>query len=182
MNRLGVDYDGTIADTNAQKAAWIRQQLGIDVPSWQCDRTSCVPIIGSEHYRAMCDVVYEEQATLAASPVRGAIEAVRMLSASASVYVVTARLRHRVHYARQWLCRHGLMQSLAGVLCSADATKGSLCERFGLDVLIEDDARHLQPLIGSATRPMLLRLGVAEPVRGLPTFASWEALLEDLGA
>jgi len=183
MSGLGVDYDGTIADTNRQKAAWIRRQLGVEVPASRCDRSSCVPIIGSKHYQAMSDVVYEEHATLAAAPVPGAVEAVRMLCATRRVYVVTARLRHRVVYARQWLEGHGLLQPLAGVLCSAESTKRSLCEQFGIDALIDDDARHLEPLIGSATRPMLLRVGNAKTaVHGLPSFASWNAVLEDLGA
>ncbi len=181
MRCVGVDYDGTIADTNGRKAAWIRQRLGIEVPPSNCDRSSCVPVIGSEHYQTMSDFVYEEDATLAASPLSGAIEAVRMLSASSRVYVVTARLQHRVEYAREWLHRRGLMGSLAGVLCSADVTKRSLCEQFGIDMLIDDDERHLEQLIGSTTQPMLLRAGMAgTTVDGLPTFASWEALLEEL--
>lgn len=64
-NRLivAVDYDGTIADTNREKAKWIEANLGIAVSPWHCDRTDCVPIIGEEAYRRLGDWVYERPST-----------------------------------------------------------------------------------------------------------------------
>ena len=59
--RLAIDFDGTIADTNRVKAAWILDKLGVVVEPWRCDRTSCVPIIGAAAYEEMSDHVYERE-------------------------------------------------------------------------------------------------------------------------
>ena len=48
---IGIDFDGTIADTNQVKAEWIKKKLRIDLPPSKCDRSQSVPIIGLENYK-----------------------------------------------------------------------------------------------------------------------------------
>lgn len=47
---IAVDYDGTIANTNAEAVKWIKTHVGRDVEPWQCNRTDCVPLIGKSPY------------------------------------------------------------------------------------------------------------------------------------
>ena len=63
---IAVDYDGTIANTNAEAMKWIKTHVGRDVESWQCNRTDCVLLIGKSPYEEMNDYVYERESTLAA--------------------------------------------------------------------------------------------------------------------
>jgi putative restriction endonuclease len=72
---IGIDFDGTIADTNQVKAQWIKKKLGIDLPPPKCDRSQCVPIIGLDNYEKMAAFVYDEAGTHAAPPVSGALKA-----------------------------------------------------------------------------------------------------------
>lgn len=156
---FGVDYDGTIADTNLMKARWIREHLRQQVDPWQCDRTSCIPLIGAESYERMANTVYERAWSLAAPPVAGALAGLQALGARGKVYVLTARLPHRLAFAREWFERQGVPGLGDTLLSSAESDKLSVCERHGVNVLIDDDERHLLPLLQSGVRAILLKVG-----------------------
>ena len=158
---FGVDYDGTIADTNLMKARWILEHLGKQIDPGQCDRTSCVPQIGAENYERMANVVYERAWSLDAPPVAGALVAMRALRALGKVHVLTARLPHRLAFAREWLEWQGVPEFGDALLSSADSDKLSVCQREGINVLVDDDERHLLPLLQSGVRGILLKVGFA---------------------
>ena len=58
---IAEDYDGTIANTNAEAVKWIKTHVGRDVEAWQCNRTDCVSLIGKSPYEEMNDYVYERE-------------------------------------------------------------------------------------------------------------------------
>ncbi len=156
---FGVDYDGTIADTNLMKSRWIREHLRKQIDPWRCDRTSCVPLIGAESYESMANTVYERTWSLAAPPVAGALAGLRALRGRGKVYVLTARLPHRLAFAREWFERQGAPELGDTLLSSAESDKLSMCQRHGINVLIDDDERHLLPLLQSGVRGILLKVG-----------------------
>ena len=158
---FGVDYDGTIADTNLMKTRWIREHLHKQVDPWQCDRTNCVPLIGAESYERMANTVYERTWSLAAPPVAGALAGLQALRRCGKVYVLTARLPYRLAFAREWFERQGVPEFSDALLSSAESDKLSVCERHDINVLIDDDERHLLPLLQSGIRGILLKVGFA---------------------
>lgn len=159
---VGVDYAGILADTNLIKARWIREDLGRDMPAWQCDRTSCVPVIGAEPYEAIANVVYEKEWSMQASPVAGALDAVNALSMCGKLYVVSARLAHRMAFARKWLGQRGVARLVSGFLSFAGSDKKALCTQYGLQAFIDDDARHLEGLPPERIMPILLKPGLQD--------------------
>jgi hypothetical protein len=156
---FGVDYDGTIADTNLMKARWVREHLRKQIDPWQCDRTSCVPLIGVENYERMANTVYERAWSLAAPPVVGALAGLQALCEHGKVYVLTARLPRRLDFAREWFEHQGVPGFGDALLSSAESDKLSVCKRHGINVLIDDDERHLLPLLQSSVRGILLKVG-----------------------
>ncbi len=159
---VGVDYAGILADTNLIKARWIREDLGRDMPAWQCDRTSCVPVIGAEPYEAIANVVYEKEWSMQASPVAGALDAVNALSMCGKLYVVSARLAHRIAFARKWLGQRGVARLVSGFLSFAGSDKKALCTQYGLQALIDDDVHHLEGLPPERIMPILLKPGLQD--------------------
>ena len=142
---IGLDYDGTIADTNALKSAWIRQNLGLEVPPWRTDRTLCVSLIGLEAYERMGKVVYSPTMTMQADEVPGAAAAIRELSCRYRLYIVTARNQEQIASCRAWLEKRGMARYIAGYLSSAErasdgsrVNKSELCRHYGIQVLIDD--------------------------------------------
>ncbi len=141
---VAIDYDGTIADTNRQKVQWIRANLGIEVESWECNRTDCVPLIGVEAYERMGRDIYERKSSLDAPEVPGALQAIRDIARSAELHVVTARPSRNMNYSREWLQEKDVIDCLAGIVSSEGAAKSDICAALGARVLIDDDIRHLR--------------------------------------
>ena len=171
-----VDYDGTIADTNQQKASWIKENLGITVPPWDCDRSNCVPIVGLDAYERMAAEVYEREATLSACEVPGAIGALNTLQESGMIYIVTARDDRTLVFAREWLRLNHLDRVVTDVRSSCGLSKVHICQQVRASVLIDDDVRHLQAPGLSGVRVILLqndRPGTPVLDHGVPVCRNW---------
>lgn len=183
MPCLGIDYDATIADTNFVKATWIRDNLGLEVSLWQCDRTTCIPIIGRENYKAMSSVIYERDYTFAAPPIAGALDALRTLSLHNRVYIITARPPYRIAFAKIWLAQHGAADTINNIFSSAASDKQTLCREHGVNVLVDDDVRHLVHLSEQGARAILFKPGVdGEFVipAGVTLCRSWDEVMAAL--
>ncbi|MBN2089592.1 hypothetical protein JW964_08260 [candidate division KSB1 bacterium] len=151
MKKLALDFDGTIANTNIVKSALIHEKFGVTIPPWQCDHTLCVPQIGEEAYREISSVVFEEESTLATPPLEGAVGIIQKLAEEFELYLVTARPERRLAYARQWLKNHHLEQCFQKLISSRLPDGGfilklQICQENQLDLLIDDDSRHLTVL------------------------------------
>jgi 5'(3')-deoxyribonucleotidase len=182
--RIAIDYDGTIADTNRAKARWILQNLGQVVPPWDCDRTSCVPIIGESAYEKMGDVVYERESTLQTEEVAGASRAIRVLAETAEIYVVTARPPARMAFTREWFTMRGLEGLVREFQSSQSTTKEAVCRTVGADVLIDDDLRHLRDVRLPGLKRILFEHGREDSttVPEVITCRSWSEVLVFLNA
>lgn len=182
--KYGVDYDGTIADTNSIKVAWIKKNLGIDVVPWKTDKTSCVPIIGAENYERM-EIVYERELTLKAGEIPGAIRSLLTLARRGEIYLVTARPVRRLAFAKEWLLSRGVLDLFRGIKTSVGAngekrTKEQICRELGLDVLIDDDERHLRDNQMPGLRRILIKSGSPEKVElpnGMGYARSWDEVV-----
>ncbi len=148
MKKLALDFDGTIANTNIIKSALIREKFGITIPPWQCDHTLCTPQIGEEAYREISSIVFEEESTLATPPLNGAVETIQKLAEKFDLYLLTARPERRLVYARQWLINYRIERCFQKLLSSRLPDGGfilklQICQENQLDLLIDDDSRHL---------------------------------------
>ena len=181
---IALDYDGTIADTNREKAAWIKANLGKTVAPWDCNRTACVPLIGEEAYLAMGNYVYEREGTLEAREVPGAVASIRALARAGQVYVVTVRPPRRIEFAREWLSRNDVLSNIEGMISSQGTSKGKICSQLGAEVLIDDDVRHLRGANLPALRRVLLQHGRGDDIELEPCVdvcRNWEDILKLLG-
>jgi hypothetical protein len=144
---VGIDFDGIIADTYALKAQWIKDHVGKDIPPWQCDRTSCVPLIGAKAYAEMGKYVYGSQATAQTRLVEGVAEVLKAVSALTCIYVITNRNAVQAQYAQQWLEEQGLAGSVQEIISSAGRDKVVVCVQKGVEWFMDDDMRHLKPVL-----------------------------------
>jgi len=192
MKRIGIDYDGTIANTSEVKAGWIREHLGMEIHPWKTDRTSCVPLIGLENYERMSQYVYEREGSLRAREVTDALDAIEELARHSEIFIVTARQPHQVRWCHQWLRGKGLDASIDAYLSTAgkgpdgtSMTKPQLCRDHGIEVLIDDDMRHLGGAEGVDLIRILLKSGSTEAIavpEGVKLARSWREVLRILEA
>ena len=173
---FAVDYDGVVADTNAVKRSWIKENLKMDVPLHMCDRTACVPIIGEPAYGRMSNVVYERAASMSANPVSGAESALRRMMEAGPAILLSARTEKRLEYAVQWLERYGLDGYFEDFVSSDGKTKLDIVTGYQCQVLIDDDVRHLLPpkrgVTGVLLKPSLFPR--QDLPQGIQTAESWD--------
>jgi hypothetical protein len=160
--KIAIDFDGTIADTNVIKVDWIKKHLGLQVPPWKCDRTSCVPIIGSANYEMMAKFVYGDEGTSTAKPNLGAIQAIKTLTSSFVLYVFTDRRAAHLAFAEKWLMAHSIREFFEAVISSANVEKSNLCLDYGIGVLFDDDLSHLVCCENKNIRAILFKPGPEE--------------------
>jgi len=178
---IGIDFDGTIADTNAVKSRWIERVLGRCIPPYLCDRTSCVPIIGREAYDKMASEVYDEEHTRRLQPIEDSLRVIQQLAEGRDLVVVTARGPNRLEYARQWLSQfdatRGLAVESSGV---SNETKASICSRLNLSALVDDDERHLVDAMETIRHAILMKQDAPVGYRSgeLTVCRSWRQVAE----
>jgi hypothetical protein len=184
---IGIDYDGTIANTSEVKAHWIREHLGKEVPPWKTDRTSCVPLIGLEDYEMMSRYVYGREGSLMAGEVLGSIDAIEELAHHSQIFIVTARKPPQIRWCKEWLRVKGLDTSIDGYLSTAGkdpdgsgVTKPKLCRDHGIALLVDDDQRHFEGMEVTNLKRILLKSGCQEAVAvptGVELARSWQDVL-----
>ena len=143
--KIGIDFDGTVADTSTAKSSYIESHFGLDVPPCRCNRTECVPLIGEAAYEEMGRVMYSRERTLQIPPVPGSVPAIRELAERASLFVVTARASSQRSIVEDWLHRNELDDCFKDIFgAEPGRDKVSTCELHSIDILIDDDTRHLR--------------------------------------
>lgn len=166
--KFGIDYDGVIADTNRVKSQWIKKNLGITVQPWKTDRTQCVPIIGLNNYERMSREVYGEKLSLEAPLVPGVRNALSQFNKKGKVFIVTSRTLDRVRYAQKWLEKHNLNKFINRLYSFAEeGSKETIARKYQLDVLVDDDVRHLQDSSNKKMLNVWFKNGWKEPT-GIP--------------
>jgi hypothetical protein len=173
---IGVDFDGTIADTNRGKAVWIERELGLSVEPYMCDRTCCVEVIGDREYERLSAEVYNEENTRCLQPVPGVLEALEKLRRLHTILVVTARTEATLRSALDWMARYG---ETRGLRCMGVPTptvpKSEMCLREGVTVLVDDDERHVCRADPVGIRGILLKNGAPADFtrKGLTVCRCW---------
>ncbi|MFC1606396.1 hypothetical protein ACFL47_00375 [Candidatus Latescibacterota bacterium] len=182
---FALDYDGTIADTNAIKTRWISDNLGLDVAPYSCDHTWCAPIIGEEDYKHMSGVVYNHENTIAAKPIHGAPEALKELAAHGPVYIATARDSSSSPYAAEWLEVNGLMKYIERIVPWVGTPKIMVARSLGCRALVDDDIRHLETMPPEGMKLLLIKPdfeGTADIPEEVTLCTKWERIVEEATA
>jgi hypothetical protein len=180
---IGIDFDGTMADTNTAKSAWIRRELGRDVPPYACDHTCCAALIGEAEYARMSVEVYGRESTLRLSPVLGALAVIAQLRESRRVLVMTARTGEMLESARLWLSRHPETDGLEALgVPTGEMTKGEACVARGVGALVDDDERHLLSAAALGIQSLLFKPAAPPSLRveGVRVCRSWEEIRQAL--
>jgi hypothetical protein len=178
---IAIDFDGTIGDANEQKAKWIKANLDLSLPSWQCSYTECVPIVGEEVHKPMGLSVYGREGTLRANEVSGALEALRALSDEHTLHIITARPEERIPSAREWLRRNDVLACIEEIHTSVGTTKATICSEIGAGILIDDDVRHLRENEPEGLMRILLqdgRIDRPDYGPGIAFCSSWHEILK----
>jgi len=170
--RIGLDFDGTIADTAQVKHDWLIENRDLAVPLSSCSRSGlCARGIEPEEYDQMLSAVCGRESTLATPECEGAIDGVLALASFADLFLITDRGRHEewLRWGQEWLQDKGIWDLFQGALSteyspltkSREKSKAQLCQENGTHVLVDDDRENLVGLSDTVGVPYA-RGGVAD--------------------
>ncbi len=184
--RIGLDFDGTIADASGGKMRYAAERWGVTLTRAQTMRPGAIPLLGRERYEQMIGDLFGSALTEEMEPMPGALDALRRLGAEHDLYVVTARLDHEVAFATQWLETHGV--GIRELRNSARGRKAAPCAALQLAVMLEDSPAELAALPVAAPAAVLLATPYnAEDARAdhwheVPDWAAFETLCRRLAS
>jgi uncharacterized HAD superfamily protein len=182
--RVGLDFDGTIADTNSVKSKWILDNLGRHIPAYSCDRSSLVPMIGEADYTTMCRRVYSAEMTSRLRSVSGLSAALKEMSAYSEFFLITAR-GGSFRFARDWLSSRGFLGRIRlPELAAGGKSKIEACRALAIDLLVDDDTRHMPiepngPIHGILFKPGAPKTYTSE---NLTICRSWREVMKHANA
>jgi len=140
--RIGLDFDGTLADTVAAGAAFLRDIEGIELAPEERTWPPGIKHLGRERFAAMlADPRFVERLEF----VPGALEVTRSLMEEADVFLVTARHDWQTEPVHRWLEDHGLR--FAGVASTSYESKVGASRELALDVHLDDMLAHTADLM-----------------------------------
>lgn len=180
--RIGLDFDGTIADITWAKQQYAREAFGVELPAEATWGAAGREVLGEERYAELVEAVHGTSLSVEMPPMPGAVETMRRLGEQHELYVVTARLDHEAELALEWLERHGLR--VDGFFHTCRGSKAVHCIDLGLSVHLDDSPVVLEDL--GDTLPALIdapynrTLPRHERIRTVEHWRAFEALVESL--
>jgi uncharacterized HAD superfamily protein len=145
--RLGIDFDGTVADITDAKIRFAREHFNEDITPRETYREHGIGRLGEERFIRMVHEAHATAWTLSMQPMAGALESLHTLAADHDLFIVTARNDDEIDWARQWLERHDL--PIQDVLHTSREPKTAACESLGVHLMLDDSPYVLRGLAGT---------------------------------
>jgi uncharacterized HAD superfamily protein len=142
--RLGIDFDGTIADTTDAKIRYALERFGETVTATETYSEEGMRRLGEERFREMVEASHGTEWTLTMQPMPGAVEALHDLGTEHELFVVTARNDDEIGWAREWLEPHGL--PFIDVVHTSRESKAIACDALAIDLMLDDSPYVLRQL------------------------------------
>jgi beta-phosphoglucomutase-like phosphatase (HAD superfamily) len=183
FTRIGLDLDGVIIDHTANKLR-LAAEHGLTLEPWQTNTNVMGDYVNPDDYLSIRDQAYQA-ATLEATPVAGALEAIASLQAE--LFIISARRLASVRYAQSWLDQHRVYDHIPAeriYFCSDESEKRQHCQRLGIQAYLDDKVKVLQQLPLTVRRTLLdshdlaSRLKTHEEIKIVP---DWTAFLQLIG-
>ncbi len=155
--RIGVDFDGTIADISQVELALIKQRFNIELKPEQCIGEILKPMLGKENYEILRKDIRGSY-TLNSKVVTGCKKALSaLISEGHKIVILTSRWADEQAFAKKFLEAKGIpyhhfLFVEHGTKFDKYAeriTKKRVIDRLRIGAMIDDTYHHLAELSGS---------------------------------
>ncbi|MBI2042594.1 MAG: hypothetical protein HYT21_02535 [Candidatus Nealsonbacteria bacterium] len=157
--KIGLDFDGVIADCGQLKANGAKKFYGVSIPPEKFRKKIVLEAgyLTTEQYDTLQKLIYDtEGGALLLKPVRGLFRYLTRLMANGhTVVVITSRGDDGTKIAREWVADQKL--SLEIISVGYGNSKGEAAN--GLDVFVDDDLEKLKQLVGIVPHRFLFSWG-----------------------
>lgn len=175
--KIGLDFDGVIANSHPLKALAAKEKFGVEIPIEQFRKKVVVGtrLLTAEQYREVG--VLAMNGSYPIPPVLDVLVYLPLLLRDRHLLsIITSRTKEALEFAKKWLAEYHLPDlPIQGV--GYGLSKAKACE--GLDVYIDDDLEKLLPLVGQVRNLLFFswpwNLHEKQPV-GITRVSSWYEL------
>jgi len=171
---------GIILDSNRVKQQWLLENLGLKFELWEVNKTELEPKIGPETYERMRQEVFSKEGILSHPIVEGVKEFFYRFREN-EFYMLTVKTPKFIPYIISWL--HQNIKSFSiipKVFTAYDTTKTRICEQEGINIIIDDDIRHLREIPDSVERIFFKPQQPHKDLEGIAQFGSWNEITDYL--
>lgn len=148
--KIGIDFDGVIADTTHLKHEIAERLFGVRVDDNRFKEELVIAdgILTREQYRTiMNEICLSEETGLRMRPCPDSISCITELLADGhALTVITSRNEHEIQVAKKWCTLHGI--ELPFVSVGYNTAKTDAVRNRSIDAYIDDDMHKLVPLQG----------------------------------
>lgn len=148
--RIGLDFDGVLADCGQLKSDGARELFGVHIPPARFKKELVIPygLLTAEQYRTVQEFVYHDRRAIPLMrEVPGALASVRRLAAAGhDLIVVTSRKDDALDIACEW-ADSAAFSALAGFVGVGFGNSKAPALR-GFDFYVDDDLDKLEDLDG----------------------------------
>ena len=181
--KIGLDFDGVIADCGDLKREGALRLFGVDIPVEKFKREIVVneEILTNNQYTELQKKIYEtRELGLLAKIVEGAKEYIELLkSENHTLTIVTSRHKNGLLIAKEWAVSNGIDLPFVG----CEGSKESYCRDLELDVFVDDDFDKIESVANVVKYNFLFSWGYNESVGEKPISTrihSWRELYEKI--
>ncbi len=179
--KVGLDFDGVIADSQKLKSQIAKKIYKVDIPPDIFKKEIVVndrKILSHEQYRKIQKLAFATREWgMLMEPLEGVSEYFTKLLAENKVKIITTRGKPESEIAAGWMVKNGLpVPEIIPVGYGVPKTEA--CK--GLDVYVDDDFDKLQPLEGIVPYRLLFSWLYNEDVNeeGIMRIRSWKELYD----
>lgn len=142
--KIGLDFDGVIADSHPLKSVIAKQMFGVDIPPDKFFKEYIVEAgLSIDQYKKVKENLYFNDHDI--SPIKDApIRISLLLEQGHDIKIITSRTGETLEKAKNLLKKYNLNLPVVGVGYGVSKVPAS----EGLDVFIDDDIEKLIPLAG----------------------------------
>lgn len=185
--KIGLDFDGVIADSSHLKVTEAKRRYGVDIPPSLCKKEPVVANgwLTAEQYRELQSVVSgARELWLKMKPVKGArLYLLKLFAENHQLTIISQREGLEVENAKKWLTNQRLALDFVSV--GHGQSKAEVASWLKLDVYIDDDLPKLELLVGIVPYLFLFswRYNLPEKENGIARrVASWQEFYQAIQA
>lgn len=192
--RVGMDFDGFIANTHQAKVDLIERLFNVAIPIEKCRHDKLLlekdPKL-LEYYRRAQELIYEQRVySDQVQPMPGCLRRLRQLAREGNeMYVLSSRSPEAARLAMQWLEKYDIPRlGVQFVAVGRDGSKERVSHQRKLDIYFDDDLEKLVYMKANMTDPPELYLfrqphnRLIEPPDGIKVVDSWASVCKRISS
>ncbi len=149
MSKIAFDFDGVIAATDYLKKKWFKKNCvylnNFDKYSIYQDLSKKMKIEEIDNlYNSMSDYVFSSGMLKKVKVKNDILRLIKKSYKKNELYIITSRPNSMIAEVKEWLENKKILKYFKEIISSSNSDKQLICKNKNIDILVDDDYRHLE--------------------------------------